>query len=274
MTSNQPTPDGKPPGSVLYQLEPGTGVLDLVISNVARYNAMSLRMWQSLFSFVQQADQDPAVRVIVLRGDGDKAFVSGADISEFGHLRNSPEQVQIYGRAVHDAQQALIRCSKPVIAAIQGVCMGGGIGLALSCDLRYASVSSRFRMPAARMGLGYDRTGMARAVSVLGPARATDIFFTARTFNGAQAADIGMVHEAFADDEFHAEAKALIQAVAGNAPLTLKAAKLAIRAAMNDPQIDDPAVVDAAVQACFDSSDYQEGQRAFKEKRNPEFTGR
>lgn len=263
-----------PPGKIVYEFDETTGIARLVISNVSRYNAMSLSMWESLHKHVKDAEGSPDVRVLVLIGDGEKAFISGADISEFAHLRNSPEQVKRYAEAVDTAQQSLANSSKPVIAAIRGVCMGGGIGLALASDLRYCSASSKFRMPAAKMGLGYDRHGLARAVAVLGAARATDIFFTARTFDGKEAARIGMVHDAFDDDRFDDEIQAIASAIAGNAPLTLRAAKLAIRLAIGDPGITDVSDVDRAVQACFDSTDYQEGQAAFREKRAPRFTGR
>jgi enoyl-CoA hydratase/carnithine racemase len=262
------------PGELHYHVGTDGSVATITVDNAARYNAVSLAMWENMVRYVAQANNDPSVRVIVLRGAGEKAFVSGADISEFATLRDSPEQVERYNNAVDAAQSALIESPKPVIAVIRGICMGGGIGLALSCDLRFCSHTSRFRMPAARLGLGYDRKGLQRAVSVLGAARTTDIFMTARTFDGIEAQRIGMVHDSFADDEFDAQTNSRVEQVAQNAPLTLKAAKLAIRSAINDPQITDPGVVDAAVQACFDSNDYREGRAAFGEKRLPRFTGR
>ncbi|KAA0892809.1 enoyl-CoA hydratase [Pusillimonas sp. ANT_WB101] len=261
-------------GEIRYELDEATAVVNIVISNASRYNAMSLSMWRALRLWVERADQDPKAQVIVLRGEGSKAFVSGADISEFSALRHTPAQVLEYEEAVTGAQQSLIHCSKPVIAAIRGVCMGGGIGLALSCDLRYCAHSSRFRMPAAKMGLGYERNAIKRAVDILGAARTTDIFFTARTFNGQEAERIGMVHDAYPDDEFDDRVSALAQTIAGNAPLTLKAAKLAIRSAIEESTTSLKNTADQAVQACFDSQDYQEGQHAFKEKRRPKFTGR
>lgn len=272
ISTTQETP--KPKGEIRVCANTQTGVFQIVIANVARYNAMSLSMWESLARIVQEAEADPAVRVLVLRGEGQKAFVSGADISEFGTLRSTPDQVQRYADAVTAAQQSLVSCQKPVIAAIQGICMGGGIGLALACDLRFCSHGSRFRMPAARMGLGYDRQGLARAVALLGAPATTDIFFTARTFEGTEAERLGMVNACFDEADFEPRMLGIANEIAANAPLTLKAAKLAIRAAINDPLILDPSLVDQAVQACFDSHDYQEGQRAFKEKRAPEFSGR
>lgn len=258
-------------GTILLQKD--GGVARVILSNPERYNAMSYSMWRQLADIVGRLDADPEVRVILLRGDGPKAFASGADIAEFGELRNNPETVKMYDEAVYQAQNALIACAKPVVARIEGVCMGGGIGLAISCDLRYASKSARFRMPAARLGLGYGFEGMRRVVDFLGPGRAAEIFYTADTFDGSEAERIGMVERAYADDELDAAVERIVAAIAANAPLTVKAAKRAIREIMLDPQERDLDAVQAQVQACFDSADYVEGRNAFAEKRMPRFTG-
>lgn len=248
------------------------GILTITICNVARYNAMSLSMWVHLADLVGQAERSESVRALVLTGEGERAFVSGADISEFGALRKDPDQVARYDLAVANAQRALSDSRHPVIAVIRGICMGGGMGLALACDLRYCTDDSRFRMPAAKLGLGYSRGGMRRMREVLGSARVADLFMTARTFDGKEAGRIGMVHEVLARDDFEQAVAARIAAVAGNAPLTVRAAKLTLRHLGGDSPTADE--VDAAVQACFDSDDYQEGQRAFREKRPPMFGGR
>lgn len=151
--------------------------------------------------------------------------------------------------------------------------MGGGIGLALACDLRYSNHKARFRMPAAKMGLGYDLDGIQRAVDVLGAARTADLFFTARDVDGLEAARIGLVHQSFPDDEFDRELKAIASGIAANAPLTLHAVKMALRHALGDPSLQDAGIVAQAIQACFDSTDYKEGQKAFREKRPPRFRG-
>ncbi len=259
------------PGQVLLSIE--AGVARLVLSNPARYNAMSLGMWHELARLTREADADPAVRVLLLQGDGDKAFVSGADISEFATLRDSPEQVARYADAVREAQQGLSACSKPVVALIRGVCMGGGLGLALACDLRYCADDARFRMPAARLSLGYDLDGTRRMVDILGAARASELFFTARTFDGREAARIGFVHQSYPANELAAAVGEFTTAIAANAPLTLRSAKLSVRHLLGDPAVDADAV-GAAVADCFDSQDYREGQQAFREKRAPRFTGR
>lgn len=255
-------------------LEKSSAIAHIYLSNPGRYNAMSLSMWHELEKVVHRAQHDPEVRVLLLQGEGDKAFVSGADISEFGASRGTPEQAADYAAAVHAAQYALSSCPKPVIAGIQGICMGGGLGLILACDLRYSTDNSRFRMPAARLGLGYDVAGLQRMVDVIGAARATDLFFTARTFNGSEAARIDLVHQSFAPEDFGPALREICEAVAHNAPLTLHAAKLSLRHILNDPNAQDAAQVAQAIQACFDSQDYQEGQRAFAEKRLPQFTGK
>ena len=250
------------------------GIARIEIDNPSRFNAMSMAMWHQLLTFVREADAHPDTRVIVLAGTGERAFVSGADISEFGQQRRDPEQVLRYEHAVADAQAALSNSPHPVIAEIQGVCMGGGLGMALSCDLRYCNRSARFRMPAARLGLGYTLAGVTRMTDMIGAARTADLFLTARTFDGTEAARAGVVHEVFDDDIFADTVLARIQKVAGNAPLTLRAAKLALRHIAGDPDAPSAEVVNDAVSACFTSDDYQEGQAAFKAKRPAVFTGR
>lgn len=249
-------------------------IIHLVIDNPAKFNAMTLGMWQTIARAVASAEAESDARVLVLRGAGEKAFVSGADISEFESRRSDPDGVRVYDEAVRDAQAALAGCSMPVVALIRGVCMGGGIGLALSADLRYCARDARFRMPAARLGLGYGYDGMQRAVERVGASRAAELFLTARTFDGAEAARIGLVHEAFEPAAFESEADDRVTAIAGNAPLTMAAAKLAIRQALLPAGERDLASVHAAVRTCFESDDYAEGRRAFMEKRAPKFKGR
>ena len=162
-------------------------VATITLSNPGRYNAMSLAMWMQLADTLDMLRSKVAVRVVILRGDGDKAFVSGADISEFNTQRNDPASVAVYDDAVDRAQTALAQFPCPVIAAISGICYGGGLGLAMACDMRYASPNARFRMPAARLGLGYALKGMKRLVDVLGVARTSEMFYTARVMDGATA---------------------------------------------------------------------------------------
>ncbi|MBO1112922.1 enoyl-CoA hydratase [Bordetella petrii] len=264
--------DTAPPGRL--DIEADAGLLRIRIVNPARYNAMSLSMWEALGAAVADAQARPGLRAIVLEGDGERAFVSGADISEFGAQRGDPAQVARYDRAVAGAQQALTASTVPTVALIRGICMGGGMGLALACDLRYCNQGARFRMPAARLGLGYALGGVKRMCDVLGGARAADLFLTARTFDGREAARIGLVQEVFADADFNAAAAERVAAVAGNAPLTVRAARLALQHLQGGGQAPSAEAVHQAVRACFDSDDYQEGQAAFREKRTPVFKGR
>jgi len=249
------------------------GVVTIQICNTSRFNAMSLSMWEHLAEVISHAEHSSTTRAIVLTGSGDKAFMSGADISEFAHLRNDPAHVARYDRAVATAQSALSTARVPTIAVIRGICMGGGMGLSLACDLRYCTDDSRFRMPAAKLGLGYARDGVKRMREVLGSARCAELFMTARTFDGLEAARMGVVQEVFSRDGFDTIVTQRIAAVAGNAPLTIHAAKLALRYLAGGEDAPTADEVDTATGACFLSHDYQEGQLAFREKRPPVFTG-
>jgi enoyl-CoA hydratase len=253
----------------------------IVLSNPAKFNAMSLGMWQALPEAIAQLDADPDVRVIVLEGDGDKAFVSGADISQFESNRSDDSAQAIYGAAVDAGYRAPVENRKPTIAKIRGICMGGGLGLAAACDLRICSDDARFRMPAARLGLGYGTSGVSRFLSLLGPQRTFELFYTARIFGAADAAAMGFVLQVTTPADLDAAVATLANAIAGNAPLTLHATKrslealLAARGVPSAPEALEArfAAAQAAIAACGKSNDYKEGARAFMEKRPPQFTG-
>jgi enoyl-CoA hydratase/carnithine racemase len=237
-------------------------------------NAMSRDMWMQLAEGIRAADADPAVRVVVLRGEGEKSFVSGADISQFEKMRGSADAQAEYEKAVNDGYNAPVQCSKPVVAAIRGICIGGGLGLAAACDVRICSDDTIFRMPAGRMGLGYGPSGVRRFVAMIGAANTTDLFMSARKFGAAEAQRIGFVSQVHAPDRIDAAVAEYVQMVAENAPLTLAAAKFAIREALKDPADRDTERALNMVKACFDSQDYREGRTAFMEKRVPQFQGR
>lgn len=255
------------------QVERQDGVATLTVCHPERRNAMTLAMWQQLAAALRELE-GTGVRVLVLTGAGSRAFVSGADISEFDQARDGEAAVAGYNQAVAQAQRMLAEFSAPTVALIQGACMGGGIGLALACDLRYASASARFRMPAARLGLGYSLADMRRLVDVVGAASAFELFYTARVLDAEQAERRGLVHERYADDDFARQTQARVRGIAANAPLSLRAAKAAILATMNPPAPARTEAIDALVRQCFDSADYAEGRRAFAEKRDPVFLGR
>ena len=247
-------------------------VATITLSNPGRYNAMSLAMWTKLADTLDVLRSHAAVRAVILRGDGDKAFVSGADISEFDAQRNDPASVAAYDAAVDRAQTSLQQFPCPVIAAISGICYGGGLGLAMACDLRYAAPNARFRMPAARLGLGYALKGMKRLVDVLGVAKASEVFYTARVLDAVAAERMGVVN-ALHDDVFLHAAQTGAE-IASNAPMTITTAKRAINALLAGSPDADVQAVAAQVKACFASSDYAEGRQAFAEKRVPNFIGR
>jgi enoyl-CoA hydratase len=249
-------------------------VATVVFSNVARFNALTLDMWLAIPPALEKLDADAGVRVIVLQGDGERAFVSGADISQFGENRATPDAQATYDRALDAAYLAPSRCGKPVIAKIRGVCMGGGLGLAAGCDIRICAEDAVFRMPAARMGLAYGFVGMQRFMRLMGAANTADIFFSARKFDAQEALRMGFVQKVVPGAALDDEVKAYCDMLAENAPLTIAAAKRTLLEAQRDPAERDMRAVEAADRACFGSADFEEGRKAFMEKRPPKFKGR
>lgn len=245
----------------------------VVLSNLEKHNAMSFDMWSGLPAALEAFDRDPAIRVIVLEGDGDKAFVSGSDISQFETQRTGPEAQERYNRAVEEAHLAAGRCSKPVIAKIKGICIGGGIGLAASCDVRLCADNARFRIPAARIGIGYPTAGLARLLPLIGPQNAMEILFSARYFLADEALRMGLVGRVWPLGEFDDKSEEWLTMVAQNAPLTLRAVKRAVSEMVARPGEAPSVDVEAAIAACFSSGDYREGTRAFMERRMPDFRG-
>jgi enoyl-CoA hydratase len=246
----------------------------IIFSNLSRHNALTYEMWQRLPEAFATFDREPGVRLVVLAGDGDKAFVSGADISQFEEARGTEEARAAYNRTVEEAYVAPILCTKPVIAKIRGICMGGGLGLAVACDIRLVADDAVFRMPAARLGLGYSFTGMRRFVQVLGAANTADIFFSARKFGAQDALQIGLANRIIAAADFDREVARYCEMIAENAPLSLIAAKAAIREVLKDESARDLAALQRLVDACWASEDYREGRTAFMEKRKANFKAR
>jgi enoyl-CoA hydratase/carnithine racemase len=250
------------------------GIAWLTLHQPGKLNAMSFDMWSSLPGLVARAAQDDSVRAIVVEGSGARAFCSGADISQFGEKRSDADSADAYERAVSAGLAALSSGGKPTLARISGVCYGGGLALALSCDLRLASDNTRFCLPAAKLGLGYAYPNIEFMVRRIGLAAAADILYSARTFDAREAQRLGVVTNVFGAESFEAESEAYLARIAGNAPLTLRAVALSLRELQKAESTRDASAAHAAVAACFASADYAEGRRAFAEKRAPVFVGR
>ncbi len=250
------------------------GIGWVIFNHPERHNALSLEMWQGLADTLRALAEDPEVRVAVMRGAGGRAFVSGADISEFDSQRANAEQKAEYGRIAGEANRALARFEKPLIALIEGYCIGGGLATALAADVRFATPESRFGIPAARLGLGYEYEGLAKLARLVGPARARDILFSARHLDAGEAHGMGLVNFLAPGPEIESRVVEYAGRIAANAPLTVRAAKAALNAWERGGRAEEIEQVNALVDACFDSEDYREGRRAFAEKRPPEFRGR
>jgi len=246
----------------------------LTFNNPERRNAVSLGMWRAAADAFSTLAADGEVRVIVLTGAGGKAFVSGADISKFEEERNSSDAVATYNTAVDAFSQMLLDCEKPSIAMIRGYCIGGGVGIAVCCDLRVATNVSRFAVPAAKLGLGYGVENIRRLMDLIGPQFTAEMLYTARQFDAAEALRIGLVNLVVPDADIESAVGQMASTIAENAPLTIRATKWILRDLERDPGHRDDVGSEALVRACFESSDYQEGRCAFLEKRKPVFKGK
>ena len=243
-------------------------------NNPERRNAVSMEMWQALEEIVRDYAQDEAIRVIVVTGAGDKAFVSGADISEFEQKRSTPETTALYNQAAGRATDQLTQLGKPTIAMIRGFCIGGGVSVALSCDLRIAADSAKFGVPAAKLGLGYEAKGVRKLIDVVGPSFAKEIFFTARQFSAAEALAMGLINRMLPAAELETYVREYAASIAANAPLTVASIKTIVAELVKDESARDMALCRALVERCFASEDYVEGRTAFMAKRKPVFKGR
>lgn len=260
-----------PIGTVTVSIDSGIGRITL--NHPARHNAMSLAMWNRLSGIVGDLDTDDAVRAVIVTGAGNRAFSAGADIGEFEQHRRDSAGTEAYDRASTGAMQALAAMRKPTIAMISGYCIGGGLGLALACDLRVAAEGALFGIPAARLGLAYDVALLHRLRHIAGTSAAKILLFTAARLDAGEALRLGIIDRLVAPDQLEAETHRITATIAANAPLTIAAAKYAIDLPAA-PTAAEQAEAERMLRACFDSEDYQEGKRAFTEKRAPAFKGR
>ena len=274
---NQPTtaayPDAKSyaDNKMLSRKEGGVGYV--IYNNVAKHNAVSLDMWEAATGILDDFRQDKSISVVVVTGAGGKAFVSGADISRFEKERSDEAAVKHYSSIVERSYAAFHEFPKPTIAMIRGYCIGGGMGLATCCDLRICTEGSKFGVPAAKLGLGYAYPGLKRLVDIVGPSFAMEIFYTARQFTAEEARIMGLVNRVLPDAELESYVKNYADVIAGNAPLTIRAAKATVQEVVREDSHRNIARSQALVEACFNSNDYHEGRKAFMEKRKPVFTG-
>ena len=249
------------------------GVLWITVDNPARLNALTAAMWQGVTDAVRAGNADDGVRVMVVRGAGEKAFTAGADISEFDTAR-SGDAAKVYDAINDTCYQTLMACPKPTIAMIHGYCFGGGLELAACCDLRLAAEGATFSVPAAKLGLGYNARWIRPMFASLSPARIKEMLFTGQRYTVEEAMQIGFLNRIVPAADLEAATTRLALEIAANAPLTIRAAKLCVDEFLYRPEAVDMAALDAAVEACFASADYAEGRRAFMAKRKPKFTGR
>ena len=259
-------------GKILKSIKDGVGVV--TFNNPEKRNAMSLEMWEGLGQALTELRDDDTVRVVVLVGAGDKAFVSGADISQFEKTRHNAAAAEEYSRR-SDAQRALLaNYPKPTISCIRGFCLGGGMQVAMLTDIRIAAEDSQFGIPAAKLGIAYGYEGLRNLVSLVGPSWARLIMYTGMRIDSREALRIGLVDRVMPTDELWGETMAIARTISANAPLAIKAAKITIAQVLKDPTDRDMAAIKQIGMECMDSEDFREGRRAFMEKRKPQFKGK
>ncbi len=246
----------------------------LIFDHPERRNAISVDMWRAIPPALESLCEDPEVRVVVMRGEGEVAFVSGADISEFKQQRTGGDAAGSYDAGTGLAFGAILNCPLPVIAMIHGYCVGGGMAIALAADLRYAADDAVFAIPAARLGLGYHAAGIQGLVALVGPSAAKEIFFSARRYAAQEALDLGLLNRVHPKGELEKQVREMAAQIGGNAPLTVRSVKRIVTETTKDPGARDDAAMNESIRACFESEDYKEGVRAFLEKRPPVFRGR
>jgi enoyl-CoA hydratase len=259
-------------GKILQSAADGVGVI--TFNNPEKRNAMSLDMWEGLGHALIELRDNPDIRVVILTGAGDKAFVSGADISQFEKTRHNAEASEEYSKRSAAQRALLADYPKPIIASIRGFCLGGGMQVAMAADIRIASDNSQFGIPAAKLGIAYGYDGLKNLVSLVGPSWARLLMYTGMRIDAAEAVRIGLVDRVVADAELWNATSEIARTISGNAPLAIKAAKITIAQVLKDTEERDMAAIKQIGTDCMDSEDFREGRRAFMEKRKPQFRGR
>ena len=259
-------------GKILQSVSDGVGVI--TFNNPEKRNAMSLEMWEGLGSALIELRNNPDVRVVIMVGAGDKAFVSGADISQFEKTRHNAQASEEYSRRSAAQRALLADYPKPTIACIRGFCLGGGMQVAMLADIRFASDNSQFGIPAAKLGIAYGYDGLKHLVSLVGPSWARLIMYTGMRIDSAEAVRIGLVDRVLPDAELWGATMDVARTISGNAPLAIKAAKITVAQVLKDPDKRDMEAIKAIGTACMDSEDFREGRTAFMEKRKPRFKGK
>ena len=266
------TPPSFADGKILKRISDGVGTV--TFNNPAKRNAMSLDMWEGLGSALIELRDDPNVRVVIMVGVGDKAFVSGADISQFEKIRHNAEASEEYSRKSAAQRALLADYPKPTIACIRGFCLGGGMQVAMLADMRFASDNSQFGIPAAKLGIAYGYDGLKHLVSLVGPSWARLIMYTGMRISSSEAVRIGLVDRVLPDTELWDATMEIARTISGNAPLAIQAAKITIAQVLKDSDKRDMNAVKQVGTECMDSADFREGRQAFMEKRKPKFTGK
>jgi enoyl-CoA hydratase len=259
-------------GKMLAGRDGGIGLV--TFNQPEKRNAMSMEMWLGLGEILSEFEADDTISVVVLSGAGDKAFVSGADISQFEKNRNNADAQKEYDRVTGIGREKFHAFPKPIIARIRGFCMGGGLAIAMATDLRIGTPESQFGIPAARLSIAYAPDSVKRLIDLVGPAHARMILYTARRIDGREAERIGLINQCVAAEELDETVMGIARTISENAPLSVRASKMTIDEMLKDESRRDMRALKEMGERCFNSADYKEGRTAFMEKRAPRFVGR